>query len=109
MIKCHYDVEKAVRITVELEGDVERYAMSFLHIWNNVREYYYLYKMENSYNNDVIITCDPDCLEEAKEYLAQFGTVKDVEEIKWYTFYPAYEYDELFDGDMDAEYRIVVE
>lgn len=109
MIQCNYEVEKAMRITVRLEGSVEDYAMSFLHIWNNGREDSCIYKVENSYGNDVYVTCDADYAEEVKAYLEQFGSIRRVEGIKWYTLYPAYEYDELWDEDMDAEYRIVVE
>ena len=39
MIKYYHKKEKATKISVELKSNTQEYALSFLHIWNNAREY----------------------------------------------------------------------
>ena len=49
MIRYYHEKEKAFRISVELKGNTQEYALSFLHIWNNAREYPNMfYKVENN-------------------------------------------------------------
>lgn len=111
MINLFYEKEKAIRITVRLDGDIQEYALSFLHIWNNAREYpNKLYKVENiSASNDIFVTCNPNCEEEAKEYLEQFGEIRYTEEINWIVISAQYDrkgYNELFDDDNETDFAV---
>ena len=114
MIKYFHEKEKAVQITVRLDGDVQKYALSFLHIWNNAREYPNIfYKMENiSASNDVIITCNPVDVEEVKKYLEQFGEIRYTEEINWFVISAEYDrkgWNELFGDDCEVEFAIDID
>lgn len=114
MIKYYHEKEKAMQITVNLEGDVQRYALSFLHIWNNAREYPDMfYKVENmSGSNKVIITCRMEDAENISEYLEQFGEITYTEEINWITIKADYDYKgykELFGDDCEVEFAVDIE
>jgi len=110
MINLFYEKEKAIRITVRLEGGVQKYALSFLHIWNNAREYPDMfYKVENDSGNDVYVTCRPKDAESIKEYLEQFGEIVYTEEINWIIISAEYNkagYEELFDGDNETDFSV---
>lgn len=110
MIKYYHEKEKATRITVRLEGDVQKYALSFLHIWNNAREYPDMfYKVENNSGNDVYITCRTKDAESIKEYLEQFGKIVYTEEINWIIISAQYDkagYDILFDGENETDFSV---
>ena len=69
--------KEAVRIEVELEGDTQTYALSFLHIFNNVRDNQdCMYRLENlSGTNRIFVTVSADFEEGAKNYLEQFGKI----------------------------------
>ena len=112
MVKYFHKKEKAIRFSVELEGNTQEYALSFLHIWNNAREYpYMLYKVENNSGNSVFITCNPKKAEEVKEYLEQFGEIWCTEEIDWIIISAEYDYkgwQELF-GNEDCEVDFTIE
>lgn len=72
-------------ITVEIEGGLEDYAKSLLHIFNNVREHKVLKKMVNHYgNNDVTVYCTLEAREETIKYLEGFGKVKGYERVLMY-------------------------
>ena len=112
MIKWNHEKQKAIQITVRLDGDIQKYALSFLHIWNNAREFpNSFYKVENiSGSNDIFVTCKAEDVEEVKEYLEQFGEIRYTEEINWFVISAQYDskgWNELF-GD-DCESYFVVE
>lgn len=113
MIKYSHKKEKAVQLTVCLEGDVQKYALSFLHIWNNAREYPEMfYKVENNSGNDVIVTCRPKDAERIKEYLEQFGEVWHEEEINWFVISAEYDrqgWKELFGDDCETDFAIEID
>lgn len=114
MIKYFHEKEEAIQITVRLDGDIQKYAMSFLHIWNNAREYpETFYKVENiSASNDVFITCNPDDVEEVKEYLEQFGEIRHTEEINRFVIFAEYDkkgFDELFGDDCEVEFAVDID
>lgn len=113
MIKYYHNKEKATRITVRLEGDVQRYALSFLHIWNNAREYPNMfYKVENNSGNDVFVTCRTKDAESIAEYLEQFGKIVYTEEINWFVISAEYDmkgWKELFPDDCDTDFTVEVE
>ena len=109
MIKYFHEKEKAVQIAVNLDGDIQKYALSFLHIWNNAREYpSTFYKVENiSASNAVFVTCNPDDVEKVKEYLEQFGEICYMEEINWFVISANYDkkgWEELFGDDCEVEF-----
>ena len=113
MIKYYHEKEKATRITVNLEGDIQQYALSFLHIWNNAREYPNMfYRVENNSGNDVIVTCRTKDAENIKEYLEQFGEVWYTEEINWFTIKAEYDrsgWNELFDDDCEVDFTVEID
>lgn len=83
------DVNKfdGLAITVEIEGGVDKYAKSFLNIFNNVRENKELFKVTNYYDsNDVTVYCEHE--EETKKalvkYLKNFGEIKSIEKVLMY-------------------------
>lgn len=72
-------------VTVEIEGSLEDYAKSLLHIFNNVREHNELKKMVNHYgNNDVTVYCDKEYKDETTKYLENFGKVKGYSRVLMY-------------------------
>ena len=108
MLKYSHEKEKATRITVSLEGDVQKYALSFLHIWNNAREYPNMfYRVENNSGNNVYVTCRTEDAESITEYLDQFGEIVYTEEINWFIIRADMDmrgWNELFGDDCDADF-----
>ena len=109
MLKYCHEKEKAMEFTLDIEGDVQRYAMSFLHIFNNVRDNPdTFYKINNlSGTNKVFVSCNPEYENEVKEYLEQFGTITFAEEINRIVIYADYDmrgWEELFGDDCEIEF-----
>ena len=88
-------------VTVELEGNIQEYAESFLHIFNNVKENKELLKVENYYNNDVTVYCELEVKEQLIDYLGKFGKVKGCEKVLIYQV-------EEPNWDIDKYYDIVL-
>ena len=113
MIKYYHEKEKATRITVKLEGDVQEYALSFLHIWNNAREYPNMfYRVENNSGNSVFVTCRTKDAESITEYLEQFGEISYTEEINWFTIKADMDmrgWNELFDDDCETDFTVEID
>lgn len=112
MIKFTHDYEKAIQFTVDIEGDVQKYAMSFLHIFNNARENPdCFYKVENSYNNQVFVTCERGYRDQVEKYLSQFGKIVSKEDIHKVNIYPmcnnSNDYDELYPDDRDTKFFVI--
>ena len=63
-------------VGVELSHNLEKYALDFLHIFNNVKERDGLIRVWNDYKNGVYVVCDEDTHDALREYLSQFGTIK---------------------------------
>lgn len=106
MTKFSYKKEEAMRIVVNIEGDVQKYAMNFLHIWNNARENSdVFYKVGNTYDNRVYVTFNPAYKNEVKEYLEQFGKILREDKIlKVNIFFDCHfeeDYKSLFPDDYD--------
>lgn len=58
---------KAILLTVELNGTTEEYAMAWLILTNNAREYSNrIWKIHNTPGNIVFIYCDPESVEDVK-------------------------------------------
>lgn len=94
------DVNKfdGLAITVDVKGGVEEYAMSFLHIFNNVRENEKLFRVDNYHNNDVTVYCEEESKESLIKYLKNFGEIKSIEKVLMYQIedtdeFPSNEYE----------------
>lgn len=86
-------------VTVKIEGNVSKYAESFLHIFNNVRANKELLKVKNYYDsNDVTVYCEPDCKESLIGYLKMFGEITGCERVLLYRLEePEYDLDKYTD------------
>lgn len=112
MVKFDYTKEKAILFDLTLDKPVEEYALNFLHIWNNAREYPNMfYKVENNSGCDVFVTANPKYEEEVFDYLSQFGDVSK-EIISWVTITAQYDFkgwNELFDEDLETDFAINID
>ena len=72
------EYSKGYEVTVRIDGNVQEYAMHFLHIFNNVKTNDELVRVTNDYGNNVSVVCYADSLEATKKYLSQFGEIVDV-------------------------------
>lgn len=105
MIRFNHEMEKAKQFVVDIEGDVQRYALSFLHIINNARENKdVFYKVKNHWDNRVFVTFNPDDYDNVKEYLENFGKIVaeyDIQKVNVYVEYDGKDYDTLYPEDCD--------
>lgn len=62
-------------VGVKLSNDINKYALDFLHIFNNVKEHSGLIRVWNDYRNSVYVVCNEEMHEATREYLSQFGEV----------------------------------
>ena len=99
-IKMNVFETEGYAVTVEIEGNVNEYAGSFLHIFNNVRESKELLKVKNYYNsNDVTVYCELDSKEALIKYLKIFGKIKSCEKVLMYQMEePEYDFDKYDDA-----------
>lgn len=114
MIKYFHEKEKAVEFTVDLGNDIQRYAMSFLHIWNNARDNKdVFYKVTNlSGSNKIFVSCNSEYRNEAENYLAQFGKITFEEEINRFVITAQYDrrgWEELFGDDCEVDFAIEID
>ena len=112
MIRFEHEVEMAIRFEVDIHGDTQKYAMSFLHIFNNARENTDIfYKVENSYDSRVYVTCNKDDVDAVEEYLSQFGEILGKEDVKRIKVYPVFgntkDYNEFYTDDCYTEFVAV--
>jgi hypothetical protein len=97
-VKLNVNKFDGLAITVDVKGGVEEYAMSFLHIFNNVRENEKLFRVENYHNNDVTVYCEEESKESLIKYLKNFGEIKSIEKMLMYQIedtdeFPSNEYE----------------
>lgn len=93
-IQVNVNQFEGLAVTVEVEGNIDEYAKSFLHIFNNVRNSKELLKVENHYNNnDVTVYCMEETQESLIKYLKNFGEIKSIEKVLMYQLQDAYDYD----------------
>lgn len=92
-IQMNVNQFEGLAVTVEVEGDINEYAKSFLHIFNNVRTNEDLLKVENHYNNDVTVYCLEETKEALIKYLRNFGEIKSIEKVLMYQLQDAIGYD----------------
>lgn len=93
-------------VTVEIKGGLEKYAESFLHIFNNVRESKDLLKVKNHYDsNDVTVYCKSEFKEALVKYLKMFGEIKYCEKVLMYQLSePDYDFDKYADAVVVPEF-----
>ena len=61
--------KKAVLLTVEFKGTIEEYAMAWLKLTNNAREYSnMIWKIQNTSSNTVYVYCNPKSAEAVKDF-----------------------------------------
>ena len=106
MIKYSHKKERATMFTLTIDKSVREYALDFLNIINNAREYpNTFYKVENNSGNNVYITCRTSDKENVKYYLTQFGKIIDEEEVNRFIIYADFDkqgWDEFY-GDEDID------
>lgn len=67
--KLTFERKKAVLLTVEFKGTVEEYAMAWLKLTNNAREYSnMIWKIKNCSSNKVYVYCNPKSVEAVKDF-----------------------------------------
>lgn len=67
--KLTFERRKAVLLTVEFKGTVEEYAMAWLKLTNNAREYSnMIWKIQNTSSNTVYVYCNPKSAEAVKDF-----------------------------------------
>ena len=99
---------KAYRIAVELPSDVNKYALNFLNIYNNVRENDDLLKVYNTSGNTVYVVVKEEVKDAAVDWLEWLGKIVTVTEVKTITpIVPFYNDDSDFDEWFGAEFLAV--
>lgn len=98
-IKC--EKKEALRLKVELSDNVQEYAMSFLAIYNNVKNDQALLKVYNDYSRNVYVVCEKNVRDAAVMFLEQFGQILKIETVE--TIQPL-GFDYECRTDMDTEF-----
>lgn len=81
--KLTFERRKAVLLTVEFKGTVEEYAMAWLKLTNNAREYNnMIWKIQNTSSNTVYVYCNPKSAEAVKDFCTGIVTFYHEEEDK---------------------------
>ena len=94
---------EGIAVTVHIDGKLEDYAKALLHIFNNVREDKFLYKVRNFYySDDITVYASKDSKRDLVEYLEQFGTIKRIDKVLMLSI-PDYQIDYDFDEYDDLE------
>ena len=96
--KITFERKKAVLLTVEFKGTVEEYAMAWLKLTNNTREYgNMIWKIRNNSGNKVYVYCNPKSAEAVKDFCT--GIV---------TFYHEEENEMHYVGEVVDEQEVIV-
>jgi hypothetical protein len=106
ILPMKYEKREALRIKVELLGDIDEYAKSFLAIYNNVKNDHDLLKMYNDYGNNVYVVCEKNVENAAIEFLEQFGNIVSTENVE---VVQPIGYDYEYRDDIDTEFLEVEE
>lgn len=114
MLKERISMErkKAVLLTVDFSGKTEEYALAWLKLTNNAREYSnMIWKISNGRGNEVYVICNPKSAETVKDFctgivsfyheeddqICSIGKVINEEEIT--VGVPVYEYESTYKTD----------
>ena len=67
--KISFERKEAVMLTVDFSGTIEEYAMAWLKLTNNAREYSnMIWKISNCSGNNVFVYCNPKSADTVKEF-----------------------------------------
>lgn len=119
--RISFERKEAVMLTVDFSGTVEEYALAWLKLTNNAREYSnMIWKISNDKGNNVYVICKPKSVEAVKDFCTGIVSVYDekndevhyigkvTDERKIIVGVPIYEYestyrydDERWEDDMD--------
>lgn len=67
--KLTFERKKAILLTVKFKGSVEEYALAWLKLTNNAREYSnMIWKIQNSASDTVYVYCNPKSAEAVKDF-----------------------------------------
>jgi hypothetical protein len=120
--KISFERKEAVILTIDFSGTIEEYALAWLKLTNNAREYRdMIWKISNSKGNNVYVICNPNCVETVKDFCTGIVGVysekdnemhyigKVIDERKITVGVPVYEYestyrydDSRWEDDMDS-------
>lgn len=120
--KLSFERKEAVMLTVDFSGTIEEYALAWLKLTNNAREYRnMIWKISNCSGNNVYVICNPKSVDAVREFCTGIVSVYDeksdelhsigkvIEEEKITVGVPVYEYestysvsDERWDADIDS-------
>ena len=108
--KISFKRKEAVMLTVDFSGKVEDYALAWLKLTNNAREYNdMIWSISNSNGNNVYVICNPKRVEAVREFCTGIITTYDekenkvnyigkvIDERKITVGVPIYEYDSTYD------------
>lgn len=119
--KISFERKEAVMLTVDFSGSTEDYALAWLKLTNNAREYSnMIWKISNGRENNVYVICNPKCVESVRDFCTGIIVTWDekddkphyigkvIDERKITVGVPIYEYestyrydDERWEEDMD--------
>lgn len=105
-MKLSCQKRKALRFKVEIVGNIDEYARSFLAIYNNVKNDQDLLKMYNDYDNNVYVVCETHVRDAATDFLDQFGNIVTVEDVE---IVQPIGYDYEYSDELDTEFLPVEE
>jgi hypothetical protein len=107
-----FERKEAVMLTVDFSGKIEDYALAWLKLTNNAREYSdMIWKISNDKGNHVYVICNPKAAEAVKEFctgiVACYDKEEDkvnyigkvIDEVKISAGVPVYEYDSTYSCD----------
>lgn len=115
MITATYEKKNVRRLTVKMPSKVDDYALVFLRMFNNAREYpETIMQLENNSGSEVFITCPTDSVKAVRDWVESFvdTEVVDVEEVDRFIFniHPnKEEFVKLFGYDNESQYVLEVE
>ena len=67
--------EDGYEVGVKLSGDINKYALDFLHIFNNVKSHDGLIRVWNDYGSKVYVVSNEEDHDALVQYLEQFGEI----------------------------------
>ena len=82
MIKFATEKVNAIRFEVVLPDDVQKYALNWLNICNNVRENEELLTCYNNSGKSVFVICKKDAAPYVEDWLQGFGKVIEKEQVE---------------------------
>ena len=110
--KFRFERKQAIMLTVDFSGTTEEYALAWLKLTNNAREYSnMIWKIFNNTGNNVYVICKPESAETIKNFcngiIATYDKEKDepryigkvIDEEKVTVGVPVYEYESTYKYD----------